>query len=69
MNDDLADEMKLQIAELSRKIIFLIEDENPTTLVIIASLSSLLQSFCQTIDLPETMFRDLMQSVLNDYRK
>lgn len=56
------------VTALSKKVINLIEKENPTGSVILATLSSLMQSFCETMKLPEENFRDFMQAILNDYR-
>lgn len=59
---------KTKINDLSKKIINLIEEENPENPVVLATLSSLMQTFCETIKLPEENFRDFMQAILNDYR-
>lgn len=59
---------KTKVNDLSKKIINLIEKENPENKIILATLSSLMQTFCETINLPEEDFRDFMQAILNDYR-
>lgn len=62
------EDFRTSIADLSKKIINLIEKENPSGSVVLATLSSLMQSFCETMKLPEENFRDFMQAILNDYR-
>lgn len=69
MKDLIKEELKKRIDELSKQVILMIQEEENESLVILGSLTCLLRSFAETIRMKPEEFKNLMQSMVNDFRE